>query len=65
MNCSVPSGAPGGAGARSVIVAIFKFGPSKWVVTRERSYGGAFIAAERPGFADDGTAPVLGCQIKH
>ena len=34
-----------GAGARSVITAFFTFGPSKWVVTRGRNYGGAFIAA--------------------
>ena len=58
-------GAPGIPTAAIVIIACFRFGPSKWVVTRARNYGGVFIAAVIGTFADDGTAPVLGCQIKN
>ena len=58
-------GAPGTAIARSVFIAFFRFGPSNRVVTRAYDYGGAFIAAVIGGLADDGTAPVLGCQIKN
>ena len=44
---------------------VFRFVPSKWVVTRARNYGGVFIAAVIGTFADDGTAPVRGRQIKN
>ena len=58
-------GAPGMATARIVIIPCSRSGPSNWVVTRAHNYFGAFIAAVIGGLADDGTAPVLGCQIKN
>ena len=50
------------AGARTVIIACFAFGP--FSESRARNYGCALHAAVCGGFADDGTAPVLGCQIR-
>ena len=49
--------------ARAVIIACFAFGPFN--ESRARNYGCAFHAALCGGFADDGTATALGCQIKN
>ena len=61
-NCQAAGSAVGRAVARSVIIAIFAFGPSSQ--TRARNYSYALHAASSVGFADDGTATVLGCQVK-
>ena len=51
------------ARARAVIIAFFACGP--FSESRARNYGCALHAALCGGFADDGTATALGCQIKN